>query len=108
MILNYIFTYMTDRHDVDIDFDYEPDDALLDESWGEFCFDKGIPEEERDDPDTKEAWADEFEDFCKDYCRDAAYDAFCSSDEVAEQANDAIEYARDPYSYYGVSRWDFI
>lgn len=116
MVLRYKFDY----DDVwDIDFEYEPE-ANLDECVDDW-FDESdtAPTREEmkklgydfDNHKDRNAWAEEsdyFTDFAREWYRDAAHDAFMHDSDVYEQVEETHEYRRDPYSYYGVSRWDFV
>lgn len=108
MILTYHFTY-TDANDDDFEFDdyeYTPSDEEMKQGWVEFLDTVDLTEVDPDE-DLHDFYEDDFCDYMHDWCEEAAYDQFQSDPEVWEQVEDAIEYRRDPYAYYGVSRSDF-
>jgi hypothetical protein len=108
MTLTYSFEYdITDTYSIDFDdYKYELEDAELDEVIGEFRSE--YPEDCEGLTDEEVTELDGFYDYAYEYCRDAAKDQFDEDDNVREEAYDAYEYRRDPYSYYGVSRSWFI
>lgn len=114
MILYYHFIY-TDAHDNEFEFDnyeYKPTTAEIEFGWVEFLANTDTTEAEEacgeEDCDLRDYYEDEFTEFMHDYCEESARDVFDNDDEVMDQVNDAIEYRRDPYAYYGVSRSDFF
>ena len=123
MVLHYHFIY-TDAHDNEFEFDdyeYKPSWEEIEAGWEEFFANTDTTEAQEEWEDSylggyyndewefmRDYFEDEFYDFMHEYCEDAARDAFDDDDEVREQVDDALEYRRDPYSYYGVHRSDFV
>lgn len=122
MVLHYNFTY-TDEHGNEFEFDdygYQPTAEEIEEGWEEFLANTDTTEAEEEWEDSylggyyndewefiRDYYEDEFIEFLHDYCEESARDAFDSDDDVIDQVNEALEYRRDPYAYYGVSRSDF-
>lgn len=108
MILTYSFEYEINDND-SIDFDdykYVLEGSELDEVINEFRTEN--PEDCEGLEDEEVIELDDFYDYAYEYCQDAAKEQFDNDDNVREEAYDAYEYRRDPYSYYGVSRSWFI
>lgn len=110
MTLSYHFNYeFDDGSDFDYeDYEYTPTQEEIDEGWHEFI----DPEMEKvaadNSCDPHDYYEDEFKEFMHDWCYDSAHDAFKDDPEVPEMIEECLLYQRDPYSYYGVSRYDFL
>lgn len=108
MTLHYSFDYdIDDNYSIEFeDYKYELEGSELQEVIDEYRSEYPEDCEGYEDEDIVDF--DGFYDYAYEYCRDAAKDQFDEDDEVREDAYDAYEYRRDPYSYYGVSRSWFI
>lgn len=117
MIFTYKFTREIDeRHEETYEYKYEVPHQImkaLADQYHEECGDPNDAEHDKfiahygTNLDYYEE-DDDFYDYAQDCMEDEAREAFENDKEFWESIQEAEEYRRDPYGYYGVSRWDFV
>lgn len=115
MIVTYTFTQALDEdHDETYEYEYRVPLQTLYELADEY-HDGDEPSDEYNEfiengGTNLEYYEDDsgFYEFVHDSVEDDARKAFEDDNDFWDGVREAEEYRKDPYAYYGVSRWDFV
>lgn len=109
MIITYTFIKEYKDCEFDMEYEFDPSNDMDEciEAYKETMDDEEKEEVKDWTEDDFNECGKELYEFAKEYFWEQARDEFEMDPDVDERAEDAYAYCSDPYSYNGVSRYDF-